>query len=259
MVDALLEVSGVTKTFGSLKAVDGASLTVRPGEIHALIGPNGAGKTTFFNCITGLYVPDSGRVLYKGQDVTRWSVGRRVRHGMARTFQITTLFSHLPVRENVELALRSRRGHNFDLFRFRDSLSRVKDEANEVMDSVGILDLAEQVAGEMDYGDQRALEIAVAISLNPEVLFLDEPTAGMAREEIGRITGLIKKLSERTAVLLVEHDVDIVLSISDGITVLVSGHVLADGTPEEIRSNPEVQAAYFGGAEGAGEFVSIVG
>ena len=111
----------------------------------------------------------------------------------------------------------------------------------------------------MDYGDQRALEIAVAISLNPEVLFLDEPTAGMAREEIGRITGLIKKLSERTAVLLVEHDVDIVLSISDGITVLVSGHVLADGTPEEIRSNPEVQAAYFGGAEGAGEFVSIVG
>ena len=177
---------------------------------------------------------------------------------MARTFQITSLFLDLSVRENVELAVRSRNGYNKDLIRPATSLGKVRDRADGIMDSVGILDMADRVTSEIDYGDQRALEIAVALSLDPEILFLDEPTAGMAREEVGRITGLIKRLSERTAILLVEHDVDIVLSISDGITVLVSGHVLADGPPEEIRNNADVQAAYFGGTEGAGEFVSIV-
>ena len=257
-MENILSVNEVTKSFGSLRAVDGATFKVGEREVHSLIGPNGAGKTTLFNCITGLLSPDSGHILYKGEDITRWSIGRRVRSGMSRTFQITTLFLHLSVRENIELAIRSRRGHNFNMFRTRDSLSNVKFEADEIMASVGISDMSDRFTSKIDYGDQRALEIAVAVSLNPEILFLDEPTAGMAREEVGRITGLIKKLSERTAVLLVEHDVDIVLSISDRITVLVSGHVLADGTPEEIRSNPEVQAAYFGGTEGAGEFVSIV-
>ena len=257
-MENILTVSGVTKTFGSLRAVDNATFSVKEREVHSLIGPNGAGKTTLFNCITGLFEPDSGQILYRGKDATHWSVGRRVRNGMARTFQITSLFLDLSVLENVELAVRSRNGYNKDLIRPAASLGKVRDKAEEIMDSVGILDMAGRVTSEIDYGDQRALEIAVALSLDPEILFLDEPTAGMAREEVGRITGLIKRLSERTAILLVEHDVDIVLSISDGITVLVSGHVLADGPPEEIRNNADVQAAYFGGTEGAGEFVSIV-
>ena len=256
-MENILSVQGLTKTFGSLRAVDNASFQMKEREVHSLIGPNGAGKTTLFNCITGFFYPEAGHVMFRGKDATNWSVGRRVRSGMARTFQITSLFLGLSVRENVEIALRSTHGQNFNMYRRTTGLSKIKNESEEIMASVGLGDVAELRASDIAYGDQRALEIAVALALHPSILFLDEPTAGMAREEIGRITGLIRGLTERTAVLFVEHDVDIVLSISDVITVLAAGHVLAEGGPEEISRNPEVQAAYFGGA-GAGEFVSIV-
>jgi ABC-type branched-subunit amino acid transport system ATPase component len=247
----ILSVSGLVKRFGGFNAVDNLSLMVNERGIHSLIGPNGAGKTTLFHCLTGVLMPDAGRVSFRGQEVTRWPARKRVRVGMARTFQITSLFLSVTARENVELALRSIAGRNFDIVRPARWLTQEFAKAEALLDNVGIAHLGDRLAGELSHGDQRALEVAVALALDPQILFLDEPTAGMAREEVGRLSDVLETLGKRIAVLLVEHDTAMVLRISDRVTVMAAGRILADGRSDEISKNADVAAVYLSGSSTA--------
>jgi branched-chain amino acid transport system ATP-binding protein len=244
---SVLSASGMTKRFGGFVALDGLDIDVNEHGIHSVIGPNGAGKTTLFNCLTGMLTPDAGQVLFRGQDITHWPARRRVRAGLARTFQITSVFHAVSARENVELALRSVAGMNFNMMRSSKSLGRVIAKAEALLAEVGIADMGARLAGELSHGDQRALEVAIALALDPQILFLDEPAAGMAREEVGRVCEILEKLGKRMAILLVEHDTTMVLRISDRITVMAEGRIVADGPPDEIRNNAEVEAIYLGG------------
>ena len=258
-MENVLSVAGLTKRFGGFTVVDDVYFDMKAGEIRSLIGPNGAGKTTFFNCVTGMFRPNGGRVTFKDVDVTNWSAGRRVRAGMARTFQITNIFPGLGVGENVAIPLRSKRGKNFNVFRRADTRGEIASKVEEVLSLVGIEVLIDRRADELSHGDQRALEIAIGLALDPDVLFLDEPTAGMARDETGRISDLVQRLSERMSILLVEHDISMVLSISDRITVMAEGRILAEGSPEEISANPDVEAAYLGGVLSSDSYSSSEG
>ena len=222
------------------------SLDVQVGHVHSLIGPNGAGKTTLFNCVTGFLRPDAGRVHLKGRDVSAWPPHRLVTAGLVRTFQITKVFDELPVLENVELAVRSRLGRNLDLLHQVRSLHQPRREAEEILDLVGLGDKAAARADRLGHGEKRVLEVAIGLGLNPQVLLLDEPTAGMSRAETERIATLVRQIADRTSVLLVEHDTEIVLAISDKITVMTQGRVIAQGTPEAISGDPRVQDAYLG-------------
>lgn len=246
-METILSVAGLTQRFGGVTVIDNVDFEMKTREIRSLIGPNGAGKTTFFNCVTGMLRPIAGRVTFKSADVTHWSPGRRLRAGMARTFQITNIFPGLGVRENVAIAVRSKRGKSFDMIRKADTRGETASKVEEVLSLVGIENLVDRRADELSHGDQRALEIAIALALDPDLLFLDEPTAGMARDETGRISDLVQRLSERMSILLVEHDISMVLSISDRITVMAEGRILAEGSPDEISENPDVEAAYLGG------------
>jgi len=242
----VLEVRGLSKSFGALRAVDRVSLDVEAGHVHSLIGPNGAGKTTLFNCITGFLRAEDGRVRLKGHDVSGWPPHRLVATGMARTFQITKTFDELTVLENVELAARSRRGRNLDVLHRARALREPRREAEGILGSVGLADRASGRADQLGHGEKRVLEVAIGLALTPELLLLDEPTAGMSRAETERIAGLIRRIANRTSVLLVEHDTEMVLAISDEITVMTQGRVIAQGTPEAISRDPRVQAAYLG-------------
>ena len=242
----ILSISGIAKRFGGFIAVDNVTMLISEKGIHSLIGPNGAGKSTLFDCITGILIPESGRVTFDGVDITRWSVHRRVHAGMARTFQITSLFLALSARENVALAVRSRAGVNFNVWRSASSLADVNQKTELILADVGIAHVADQLAGELSHGDQRALEVAVALALEPRVLFMDEPTAGMGREDVGHLSDVLRNLGKRMAILLVEHDMSIVLSLSERVTVLAEGKVIADGSPDEISKSPEVEAIYLG-------------
>ncbi len=242
-------IEGLRKSFGALCAVHDVTLEVAAGEVHSLIGPNGAGKTTLFHCITGFLRPDAGRVLLGGEDVTRLPSHRLVKAGVVRTFQITQVFGELSARENVELAARSRQGRNFDFFRKASACREARGEAEEALRVVGLLEKAHLRPEEMGHGDKRVLEVAIGLALNPEVLLLDEPTAGMSRTETERIARLVRRIAERTSVLLVEHDTEVVLSISDRITVMTQGRVIAQGSPERISRDPLVQDAYLGAVE----------
>jgi branched-chain amino acid transport system ATP-binding protein len=246
-VRSVLSIAGMTKRFGGFRAVDNLSIDVNERGIHSLIGPNGAGKTTLFNCLTGMLVPDSGRVRLRDEDITHWSVGKRVRAGIARTFQITSLFHAVSARENVELAIRSIAGRNFDVMRSASSLTGVVSKAEALLAAVGLAGFGDRPAGELSHGDQRALEVAIALALEPQILFLDEPTAGMARHEVGQICEVLKNLSRRMAILLVEHDTAMVLKISDRVTVMAEGRIIADGRPDDISKSAEVEAVYLGG------------
>lgn len=248
-METILSVAGLTKRFGGFTVIDDVNFEMRTREIRSLIGPNGAGKTTFFNCVTGMFRPTSGQITFKATDVTRWSPGRRMRAGMARTFQITNIFPGLGVRENVAIPLRSKRGESFNMLRRAESRGEAASRVEEVLSLVGIENLIDRRADELSHGDQRALEIAIALALDPDVLFLDEPTAGMARDETGRISDLVQRLSEKMSILLVEHDISMVLAISDRITVMAEGRILAEGSPDEISENPDVEAAYLGGVQ----------
>jgi branched-chain amino acid transport system ATP-binding protein len=223
---------------------------VEAGSVHSLIGPNGAGKTTLFNCITGFVRPDAGRVELLGRDVSGWPAHRLVGAGLVRTFQITRVFDELAVLENVELAVRSRMGKNLDPWHRARSLAQVRDLAEAVLRLVGLAGDPARPAGELAHGDRRVLEVAIGLALEPKVLLLDEPTAGMSRAETERIAELVRRVAGAgTSVLLVEHDIEMVLAISDRITVMTQGRVIADGPPAAISGDPAVQAAYLGGVE----------
>ena len=245
MANALV-VRGLSKSFGGVQAVNNVNLEVVSGHVHSLIGPNGAGKTTAFNCISGFLQPDSGQVLLDGCDVTGWKPHRLVAVGMARTFQVTRIFGELTVLENVALAVRSKSDKNFLMWRSAERFSSARSEALSILETLGLGDRAELTGDHLSHGDKRVLEIAIAIALRPKILMLDEPTAGMSGGEGERIAMLITDLTAQATILLVEHDIDIVLGISNAITVIDQGSVIATGNPSEINRNSRVQEAYLG-------------
>lgn len=249
--DPILRTDGLTRRFGSLTAVDDVSLSVPRGEFRSVIGPNGAGKTTLFNLLTGVMSPTAGAVHFAGEDVTHLAPHERVRRGIGRSFQLTTVFGGLTVRENVRLAAQAVRDRSFSstdwLFRPADSFEDVNGLAADALESVGLADRADERAAALAYGDRRRLELGIVLATDPELVLLDEPTAGMSREETTATMRLIDEaLADRTLVLI-EHDVDLVMTVSDRVTVLDRGRVLASGTPKEIAADESVQAAYFGG------------
>jgi branched-chain amino acid transport system ATP-binding protein len=242
----ILETEGLTKEFRGFVAVKDVSLRVRRGSIHALIGPNGAGKTTCFNLLTHFLVPTRGRIRFRGRDITGSSPADIARLGLARSFQISAVFPHLTVLENVRIALQRRRGASFDFWRSERVLGALDGRALELIDAVGLRDAAGTAAVELPYGRKRALEIATTLALDPEMLLLDEPTAGMTHEDVERISALIKRVAADRTVLMVEHNLSVVENLSDRITVLARGEVLAEGDYGTVSRNPDVIQAYMG-------------
>jgi branched-chain amino acid transport system ATP-binding protein len=244
--DIILETRGLTKEFKGFVAVKDVHLKVRRGSIHALIGPNGAGKTTCFNLLTHFLEPSAGRILYKGRDITGSPPARIARMGLARSFQISAVFPHLSVLENVRVALQRKRGASFDFWRSDRVLKALDDAAGELIDAVGLNDYQETVAVELPYGRKRALEIATTLALDPEMMLLDEPTAGMTHADVERITALVKRVAANRTVLMVEHNLSVVSTLSDRITVLARGEILAEGDYASVSKNPQVVEAYLG-------------
>jgi branched-chain amino acid transport system ATP-binding protein len=246
--EIILETKGLTKEFKGFVAVKDVSLKVRRGSIHALIGPNGAGKTTCFNLLTHFLVPTRGQIFYKGREITGASPSSIARMGLVRSFQISAVFPHLTVLENVRIALQRKRGHSFDFWRSEMVLTSLDAPARELIDAVGLSESVETVAVELPYGRKRALEIATTLALDPEMMLLDEPTAGMAHDDVERITALVKKAAADRTVLMVEHNLSVVSHISDVITVLARGEVLAEGDYATVSRDARVVEAYLGTA-----------
>ncbi|HVV93097.1 MAG TPA: ABC transporter ATP-binding protein [Hyphomicrobiales bacterium] len=246
----LLRTEALTKSFGGFVAVQGVSLDIRRGSIHALIGPNGAGKTTYFNLLTRFLPATSGRILYKGTDITATTPHQVACMGIVRSFQISAVFPHLTVLENVRVALQRRRGGNFAFWRSDSVLSELDDRARALLADVGLEAQAGLIAADLPYGRKRALEVATTLALDPELLLLDEPTSGMAHEDVGRIVELVRRVAKNRTVLMVEHNLSVVADLSDRITVLNRGQILADGTYAEVSKNPAVVEAYVGTAHG---------
>jgi branched-chain amino acid transport system ATP-binding protein len=244
--DFILETRGLTKEFRGFVAVKNVDLRVRRSTIHALIGPNGAGKTTCFNLLTHFLTPTAGRIAFNGRDITGSRPADIARLGLVRSFQISAVFPHLTVLENVRIALQRRRGRSFDFWRSERVLDGLNDRARELIEAVGLTAFAATLAVELSYGRKRALEIATTLALDPEMLLLDEPTAGMAHEDVGRISALIKKVAANRTVLMVEHNLGVVENLSDTITVLARGEVLAEGDYQSVSHNPQVIQAYMG-------------
>lgn len=245
--EVILQTEALRKEFLGFVAVNGVNLSVRRGTIHALIGPNGAGKTTCFNLLTKFLVPTSGRITFKGQDITRTKPAAIARQGMVRSFQISAVFPKLSTLENVRIALqRKHHGDSFDFWASSRVLSKLEPRARELLEMVGLQDFADIPGGELAYGRKRALEIATTLALEPELLLLDEPTAGMGHEDVDRTAALIKRVAATRTVLMVEHNLSIVSSLSDHITVLARGEVLAEGNYETVSNNPQVREAYMG-------------
>jgi branched-chain amino acid transport system ATP-binding protein len=244
--DVVLETRSLTKAFQGFTAVDGVSLQVRRGEIHALIGPNGAGKTTLFNLLTKFLAPTSGDILLNGRDITRESAARTARNGMVRSFQISAIFPAISVRRNVRLALQSRQPEAYAFWRSSRCLDHLHAATDRLLHQVGLEHLADAVAGDLPYGQRRALELATTLALDPEVLLLDEPTQGMGLEDVGRVTELVASLAGQRTVLMVEHNMGVVSRIAHTISVLQRGRVLASGSYAEVSTNPEVMSAYMG-------------
>jgi branched-chain amino acid transport system ATP-binding protein len=247
----MLDVRNVTKQFGSLVAVGDVSMQVAAGELRAIIGPNGAGKTTFFNMISGFFPPTKGDIVFDGQVVTRIPVAGRVAMGMARTFQITEIFPELTVRENIRIGVESALNVRTRFWLSQAKRAAVDAGIDEALTLTGLTAKADRLVGELSHGDQRAAEIATALTLKPRLLLLDEPTAGMGEHETYAVANLIRRLHKNSAytIVLIEHDMRVVFNLADRITVLAEGKLLAEGTPNEIAENPVVQAAYLGSAE----------
>jgi branched-chain amino acid transport system ATP-binding protein len=246
--DIILQTRGLTKEFKGFVAVNGVDLSVRRGTIHALIGPNGAGKTTCFNLLTHFLTPTRGEISYNGREITGARPAAIARMGMVRSFQISATFPHLTVLENVRIALQRGRGGSFDFWRSERSLHALDARARELLDAVGLSEYPDSKAVELPYGRKRALEIATTLALDPEMMLLDEPTAGMTHEDVERITALIKKVAANRTVLMVEHNLSVVSTLSDHITVLARGQVLAQGDYAAVSKNPDVVQAYLGTA-----------
>jgi branched-chain amino acid transport system ATP-binding protein len=248
--DIILETQDLTKEFAGFFAVNAVNLRVRRGRIHALIGPNGAGKTTCFNLLTKFLSPTRGRILYKGSDITRLAPADVARLGLVRSFQISAVFPHLTVLENVRIALQRHRGDSFDFWRSSRVLDRLNERAMALISEVGLAQFAYLSAAELPYGRKRALEIATTLAVDPEMLLLDEPTAGMGHEDIERIAALIKSVAANRTVLMVEHNLSVVSTLSDTITVLTRGRVLAEGDYAAVSNDPRVREAYLGVGDG---------
>ena len=247
----LLHVDGLVKRFGGLLATDQAHIEVLAGEIHALIGPNGAGKTTLIHLISGALVPSAGRVLFDGMDVTHMPMPARVSHGLARSYQITSIFKRLSVLDNVALAVQAHAGHSFNVWRAARHDTERFAMAAEVVARVGLQAKMQRLAGALSHGEQRQLEVGLALATRPKLLLLDEPMAGMGPDESERMLALLQSLRGETTLLLVEHDMNAVFRLADRISTLVYGRVIACGTPDDIRAHPEVRQAYLGDDEGA--------
>lgn len=245
----MLRVEKVTKSFDKFLAVNGADLTVEKGQLVAVIGPNGAGKTTLFNLITGIFSPDRGRIVFKGEDISKLPTHEICRRGMARSFQIANVFHRLTVFKNVQVAVFSQQRKSTSLFRPAHRMA--VEETNRILESVGLHEKADRLAGSLSHGDHRILEIAIALGNEPQMLILDEPTAGMSPEETSSTMGLIKRLAEThgLTILFCEHDMDVVFNTAQSIMVMHYGQTIIQGKPEDVKNNMEVQDAYLGGAD----------
>ncbi|MYZ49868.1 ABC transporter ATP-binding protein [Propylenella binzhouense] len=244
--DVILRTSGLRKEFKGFVAVDGVDLAVRRGSVHALIGPNGAGKTTCFNLLTKFLKPTAGTITYNSRDITGMRPAEIARLGLVRSFQISAVFPHLTVLENVRVALQRRRGGSYDFWRSERVLARLDDDATDLLEAVGLAAYRNGTAGELPYGRKRALEIATTLALGPEMMLLDEPTAGMGAEDVERTAQLIRRVSADRTVLMVEHNLSVVSTLSDRITVLARGQVLAEGDYDTVSADPRVLEAYIG-------------
>jgi branched-chain amino acid transport system ATP-binding protein len=244
--DIILATSDLTREFRGFVAVNGVNLSVRAGTIHALIGPNGAGKTTCFNLLTKFLQPTRGTIRFKGRDITGMEPALVARLGLVRSFQISAVFAHLSTLENVRIALQRARGGSFDFWRSETMLHEYDDQALALLDDVGLSDYADVPAGQLSYGRKRALEIATTLALEPEMMLLDEPTAGMAHDDVDRIVALIGRVRQGRTILMVEHNLSVVEGLCDTITVLARGQILAEGDYATVSANPEVIAAYLG-------------
>jgi len=247
---SILQVRNASKHFGRLVAVNGVSLEVQPGELRAVIGPNGAGKTTFFNLISGFFPPTSGSIVFDGVDITRFSEHKRVEMGMARTFQITEIFPELTARENIGVAVEVASGARLKPGLTAAAKQRIAARVEELLEMGGLGEMGDRLVGELSHGDQRATEIMMSLALNPRLLLLDEPTAGMGDQETYHVTKLIRRLhkDQKLSIVLIEHDMRVIFHLADRIMVLAEGAVLAEGTPDEIAADERVQAAYLGKA-----------
>ena len=252
-MSVILEAQNLRREFGALVAVDDVNVQIEEGALHSIIGPNGAGKTTFFNLVSGTLKPTAGRVFYKGEDITDLPVHKTIHRGIGRSFQITNIFPFLTVHENVRLACQALGKDSFRLLRSHRKYRRYFDRTDEVLAQVGLADKALQVAATLPHGDQRKLELGMILAPDPEVLMLDEPTAGMAAEQVPELMSLVQSIQEAgdKTVVLVEHNMNVVMSVSDRITVMHQGALLAEGTPAEISADQRVQTAYLGELYGA--------
>ena len=242
----MLEVRGLTKTFGALRATDGIDFDVAEGETHAVIGPNGAGKTTFISQLAGNLRPDAGTVRFAGADITALPAPRRARMGLARSFQITSVYPEFSALDNVALAVQAHAGHSFRFWRTARGDPALVEPAERVLEEVGLLHRKNILAANLAHGEQRQLEVAMALATGPRLLLLDEPMAGMGTEESQRMIELLSKLKQKKTIILVEHDMDAVFRLADRISVLVYGRVIATDVPEKIKMNQEVRKAYLG-------------
>ena len=249
MAEPLLELRNLRKTYGALVVTDGVSLSVRPGELHAIIGPNGAGKTTLIHQISGTLASDSGSILFGGEDVTHLSMPQRVRRGLARSFQITSILPGFSALANVALAVQARSGSSFRFFGNAAQEKILNEPAMDCLAQVGLAARAHIPAGLLSHGEKRQLELAIGLATEPKLLLLDEPLAGTGHDESQRVVETLRRLKSRLTIVLIEHDMDAVFSLADRVSVLVYGRVIATDTPERIRANPEVRAAYLGEEE----------
>jgi len=246
MTEALLETRKISKTFGALVATDGVDFQVREGETHAVIGPNGAGKTTFIKQVSGELQPDAGSIHFAGEDITQLPAPKRSRRGLARSFQITSIYREFSTLDNVALAVQAHAGHSFRFWKPAREDGSLVEPALRILESVGLEKRKNVPAAELSHGEQRQLEIAMALATGPRLLLLDEPVAGMGTDESARMVEFLATLKGTKTIVLVEHDMDAVFSLADRISVLVYGRIIATGTPAEIRANAEVRAAYLG-------------
>jgi branched-chain amino acid transport system ATP-binding protein len=249
--ECILETQSLSKEFKGFVAVNQVDLKVQRGHIHALIGPNGAGKTTFFNLLTKFLPPSSGSIRFNGTDITHEKPAQTARRGIVRSFQISAVFPHMTVLENVRAALQRNLGTSFHFWKAESSLHHLHERARELLAAVDLQDFADELTVNLPYGRKRALELATTLALEPELMLLDEPTQGMGHEDVDRVTQLIKKVSKGRTILMVEHNMNVVASIADRITVLQRGAIIADGTYAEVSSNPQVIEAYMGSADTA--------
>jgi len=246
MTTPMLRLDSLRKGFGGIIVTNNVTLDVMPGEVHAIIGPNGAGKSTLVNQISGLLAPDAGGILFDGRDVTALPPHARAQIGMARSFQITSILPKFPVLENVALAVQARSGSSFRFFGRAADERELNLPASDALEQVGLAGRADVPAGDLSHGEKRALELAMALAMKPKLLLLDEPMAGMAREDSDRQVGLLKRLKGQVTMILVEHDMAAVFALADRISVLIRGQLLTTGLPEDVRADPEVITAYLG-------------